>query len=72
VNAVAPGHVATELVKKQWLEEPELRDFFLSRTPLKRLAQPEDVANTVLFLASDATSSITGQVIAIDGGYSAQ
>jgi NAD(P)-dependent dehydrogenase (short-subunit alcohol dehydrogenase family) len=72
VNAVAPGHVATELVKKQWLTEPELRDFFLSRTPLNRLAQPEDIANAVLFLASDAASSITGQTVAVDGGYSSQ
>lgn len=72
VNAVAPGHVATELVKKQWLTEPELRDFFLSRTPLNRLALPEDIANAVLFLASDAASSITGQTVAVDGGYSSQ
>lgn len=72
VNAVAPGHVATELVKRQWLKEPELREFFLSRTPLNRLALPEDIASAVLFLASDAASSITGQTVAVDGGYSSQ
>jgi NAD(P)-dependent dehydrogenase (short-subunit alcohol dehydrogenase family) len=72
VNAVAPGHVATELVMKQWEKEPELKEFFLSRTPLARLAQPDDVANAVLFLASDASSSITGQTIAVDGGFTAQ
>ena len=72
VNAVAPGHVATELVMKQWEKEPELKEFFLSRTPLARLAQPIDVANAVLFLSSDASSSITGQTIAVDGGFTAQ
>jgi 3-oxoacyl-[acyl-carrier protein] reductase len=57
---------------KQWEKEPELKEFFLSRTPLARLAQPDDVANAVLFLASDASSSITGQTIAVDGGFTAQ
>lgn len=72
VNAIAPGHIATELVRRQWEVEPELREFFLSRTPLGRLGDPVDVANTALFLASDAARMITGQVLAVDGGYTSQ
>lgn len=72
VNAVAPGHIATELVRRQWETEPELREFFLSRTPMDRLATPEDVAGPVVFLAGDASAMVTGQIIAVDGGYTAQ
>lgn len=72
VNAIAPGHVATELVKKIWEKEPELKEFFLSRTPLGKLAQPEDVVGPARFLVSDAAAMITGQVLAVDGGYVAQ
>ncbi len=72
VNAVAPGHVATELVRKQWESEPELKEYFLSRTPMNRLATPEDVAGPVAFLVGTASAMVTGQIIAIDGGYTAQ
>ena len=72
VNAVAPGHIATELVQRQWETEPELKEFFLSRTPMNRLGTPEDVAGPVVFLAGDASAMVTGQIIAIDGGYTAQ
>lgn len=72
VNAIAPGHIATELVQRQWLVEPELEEFFLSRTPLARLGDPVDVANAAVFLASDASRMITGQVLAVDGGYTSQ
>ena len=69
VNAIAPGHIATELVQRQWLSEPHLKEFFLSRTPLDRLGEPDDIANAAVFLASDASRMITGQVLAVDGGY---
>jgi len=72
VNAISPGHIATAIVKKQWEAEPELREFFLSRTPLGRLGTPEDLVGAVLFLASPASGMVTGQVIAVDGGYVAQ
>ena len=72
VNAVAPGHIATEMVKEMWTREPELKEFFLSRTPMGRLGDPHDVALPVVFLASDAAAMITGQILAIDGGYTAQ
>lgn len=72
VNAVAPGHIGTELVTQMWETEPQLKDFFLSRTPMNRLGDPVDVAGPVVFLASDAAAMVTGQILAIDGGYTAQ
>ena len=72
VNAVAPGHIGTELVRRQWETEPELKQYFLSRTPMNRLGTPDDVAGPVVFLAGDAAAMVTGQIIAVDGGYTAQ
>jgi len=72
VNAIAPGHIATELVQRQWQVEPQLKDFFLARTPLGRLGDPSDIANAAVFLASDAARMITGQVLVVDGGYTSQ
>lgn len=69
VNAIAPGHIATDLVQRQWLAEPELKEFFLSRTPLGRLGDPVDIAQSAVFLASDAARMITGHVLVVDGGY---
>ncbi len=69
VNAIAPGHIATELVRRQWETEPELREYFLSRTPLGRLGDPADIAHAAVFLASEASRMITGQVLVVDGGY---
>lgn len=72
VNAIAPGHIGTELVKKLWETEPELKEFFLSRTPLGKLGTPQDLVGPALFLASDASSMVTGHVLTVDGGYVAQ
>eukprot|EP00879_Flechtneria_rotunda_P028696 GHRR01030906.1.p1 GENE.GHRR01030906.1~~GHRR01030906.1.p1 ORF type:complete len:217 (+),score=72.73 GHRR01030906.1:1109-1759(+) len=68
-NSVAPWVTLTEL-GKQNLQDPAVVDRLLSRTPLRRLAQPEDVSGVVAFLASPAATYITGQTIAVDGGYS--
>lgn len=65
VNAVAPGFTLTEMVARM----PEkILDGMRSRTPLGRLGQPEDIANAYAFLASDAASFITGEVLRVDGG----
>ncbi len=65
VNAVAPGMVKTEMVKK--LLDTKL-DFYLSRIPLKRIAEPEEIASIVTFLASDASSCMTGTTLDATGG----
>ena len=68
VNAVAPGWIATQLT--QALQEDSRRsEAILSRTPLGRWGEPEDVAGPVLFLASDAACFVTGVVLPVDGGY---
>jgi NAD(P)-dependent dehydrogenase (short-subunit alcohol dehydrogenase family) len=72
VNAIAPGHIGTELVRRQWEREPELKEFFLTRTPLGRLGRPEDLAGPALFLASGASAMVTGHILTVDGGYVAQ
>jgi NAD(P)-dependent dehydrogenase (short-subunit alcohol dehydrogenase family) len=68
VNAVAPGTIATELARQAVLTNETSRQKILSRTPLKRLGDPAEVAHVVAFLASDASSYITGEVITVDGG----
>lgn len=65
VNAVAPGFIETDMTDK--LSEDIIKHY-QSAIPLSRMGQPEDVANTVLFLTSDAAAYITGQVITVDGG----
>ena len=68
VNAVAPGTIATELAAKAVLTSEEAKARIMSRTPMKRLGTPAEVADVVAFLASDAASYITGEIITIDGG----
>jgi len=65
VNAVAPGFIETPMTEK--LPE-KAREAALSRIPLGRFGKPEEVAQVILFLASDESSYVTGQVIGIDGG----
>ncbi|MCA1570126.1 MAG: glucose 1-dehydrogenase [Chloroflexi bacterium] len=70
VNAVAPGYVATELTLRG-MSNVEWRDEWLRSTPLGRVAKPAEIAPAVLYLASDASSYVTGSVLVIDGGYTA-
>jgi len=65
VNAVAPGFTATEMIQTV---PQKVIDAIKDRTPMRRLGEPEDIANTFLFLASDEATFITGQVISVDGG----
>ncbi|MEK7509192.1 MAG: SDR family oxidoreductase [Patescibacteria group bacterium] len=67
VNAVAPGFTETETTKKAWGERIYTQ---ISTTPLGRAAQPEEIAQAILFLASDASAFMTGQTMIVDGGYS--
>ena len=68
VNAVAPGTIATELAQKAVLGSAEAKARILSRTPLRRLGDPAEVAAVCAFLASDAASYMTGEVVYVDGG----
>ena len=68
VNAVAPGTIATELAAKAVLTSDEAKAKIMSRTPMKRLGQPSEIADTVAYLASDAASYITGEIVVVDGG----
>ena len=65
VNAVAPGMIETDLIANL---TPERREAMLKRVPLARFGKPEDVAELVVFLASDDARYITGQVVGVDGG----
>ena len=66
-NAIAPGGVRTDLLKPVWTN-PEYLKRVEASIPMKRIAEPVEIANVALFLASDASSYITGQVIPVDGG----
>lgn len=65
VNAVSPGYVMTDILKTV---PQELLDKFAKLTMLKRLGQPEEIANAVLFLASDEASYVTGHTLSVNGG----
>ena len=65
VNAVAPGYIGTEMTEK--LSEDQ-KETLLNQIPMGRVGEPEDVANVIMFLASDLAAYVTGQVIRISGG----
>ena len=68
VNAVAPGTIATELAMNAVLTSDEARARIMSRTPMKRLGEPAEIADVVAFLLSDAASYMTGEIVTVDGG----
>ncbi|GJM82047.1 2,5-dichloro-2,5-cyclohexadiene-1,4-diol dehydrogenase [Paenibacillus sp. HMSSN-139] len=70
-NSIHPGYIETPMTKDLMADE-NMRNWFLSQTPIPRLGQAEDIAKGVLFLASDESSYITGIELPIDGGYSAK
>jgi len=71
VNAVAPGNTKTEMVQEAIDQGLIDVDAYLDHTPMRRLGEPAEIAETVLYLASDRSSFITGQVLAVDGGWTA-
>ncbi len=67
VNCIAPGTISTQMTKAAGTE---VIDWISKNTPLKRIGEPEEIAKAALFLASNDSNFITGQVIVVDGGYS--
>lgn len=72
VNSVCPGAIDTEMVARVAAEQPEMIERTIAAHPLGRLGRPEEIASTVLWLCSDAAGFVTGQAIAVDGGYTTQ
>lgn len=68
VNAVAPGSTRTPMTEGNGLLEGKMGQEFVDRTPLGRIAEPEDIARVVAFLASDYAGWVTGETICVDGG----
>ena len=66
VNAIAPGYVRTEMAP---VDRPEFRRYWIEDAPQHRAALPEEIAPSVVYLASDASAFMTGSVLVIDGGY---
>jgi|KBSMisStandDraft_5_1062788.scaffolds.fasta_scaffold56076_4 NAD(P)-dependent dehydrogenase (short-subunit alcohol dehydrogenase family) len=68
VNAVAPGTIATELAREAVLGSEEAKRRIMSRTPIKRLGEPDEIAEVCAFLTSSAASYMTGSIVYVDGG----
>lgn len=71
VNAVAPTYVRTPFIQPL-LDQPDVMEKIYDMTPLRRLAEPEEVAAAILFLASPAAGMVTGHTLPVDGGFLAQ
>jgi NAD(P)-dependent dehydrogenase (short-subunit alcohol dehydrogenase family) len=71
INAICPGATRTPLLAA-WFQDPKVEQFILSRHPIGRIGEPEEIARAALFLASDDASFIVGQALAVDGGLTAQ
>ena len=72
VNAVAPGPVETPMLERFVQGSDEAKAGLVSAVPARRVSTPEEIAQTIMFLASDKARYLTGQRIAVDGGYTAQ
>lgn len=68
VNSVAPTYIETEMTRRG-MSNPEWLATWLDMTPMHRVGQPPEIASVVLFLASDASSLMTGSIVIVDGGY---
>ena len=72
VNAVCPGYIRTPLIESALTSSPELEAQIVARHPVGRMGRPEEIAEAVVWLCSDAASFVTGHTMTVDGGYVAQ
>jgi NAD(P)-dependent dehydrogenase (short-subunit alcohol dehydrogenase family) len=70
VNAIAPGFILTDLTQKLW-SDPTMQAWNKANTPQQRLGKPEDMVGAAIFLASPAAAFLTGQILYVDGGFTA-
>jgi NAD(P)-dependent dehydrogenase (short-subunit alcohol dehydrogenase family) len=68
VNCVAPGFIATDMSAKAMNNDPQRKQKVLARTPLGKFGEPDDIAEAIFYLASDAAKYVTGTVLCVDGG----
>ena len=68
INAVAPGVIETDMIKRTVDANPQLREYFNSMHPIGRIGKPEEIANAVVWLLSDKASFVTGHTLLVDGG----
>ena len=69
VNSVSPGYISTDMTRVAFAEKPDWTAAWLERVPLGRTGTPDEVANVILFLASDASAYVVGSDLVVDGGY---
>lgn len=69
VNAICPGVIDTEMIDRITGEQPEVESAFVGLEPVGRLGRPEEIADAVVWLLSEQSSFVTGQAIAVDGGF---
>jgi NAD(P)-dependent dehydrogenase (short-subunit alcohol dehydrogenase family) len=68
VNAIAPGHIHTRLGDSIFEAMPEYKKVFLDRVPMRRIGDPDEIVGAMIYLASDASSYVTGTTVVVDGG----
>jgi NAD(P)-dependent dehydrogenase (short-subunit alcohol dehydrogenase family) len=72
VNAVCPGYIRTPLIEEALASHPEMEAQIVARHPVGRMGRPEEIAEAVVWLCSEAASFVTGHTMTVDGGYVAQ
>ena len=72
VNALAPSFFETPETRAEMARDTEILDYWVSHNPMQRVGQPSEIVGPAVFLASDASSLVTGHILMVDGGWTAQ